>query len=78
LTSRVSFSVLGEAIERGFARARREQAEARELFITSWWCEPATASRWVQFAMRNPWVPIELEAVVARLRAKLSPPARLT
>jgi hypothetical protein len=70
-----SFGVLGEAIERAFARKQLDAAPAK-LLAESWWREPRAAMRWASHGARAPAVPPRLDAVVAELRASLAPLGR--
>jgi hypothetical protein len=72
-----SFGVLGEAIERCFARGvDMRQHDERAVLTTSWWREREAASRWARYVARHPSVPSDLDAVIAELRENLSPLAR--
>jgi hypothetical protein len=67
-----SMTRLGGAFERRVGSPH----EAIAVLDASWWCEPRAAMRWARFVARRPFVPRDLEVVLAELRDALAPLAR--
>ena len=68
-----SFAVLGEAIERCFAATGYD---VTTLLDRSWWRDRRAEMRWGPYVASHDLVPSDLSAVIAEVRAQLSPLAR--